>query len=161
MSTKWQETLNRWGLDVPHFKRVERAEAIVDERAIEPEGLDTWKVHYHHIVTIAGGQASCTCPDFVERQKARGQACKYIVALAMSQAGGAGSSSASPVPLPLPEPAPAPIEATARADAEPSPAVVSEKPGRPREDAYVGWQAGERFARPGPGAGQLPHPQRG
>jgi MoxR-like ATPase len=78
----WERILERWALSKPDERRVERAEKILGEGKVRPVGPLTWKVNTYE-VRVTGGVATCTCPDFQQRQRHKGQACKHIVAACM------------------------------------------------------------------------------
>ncbi len=97
----WNELLEQWGLDVPDHERISRARSI-PVRSDDPQGR-VWKANGRHTVEIPAG--TCTCPDFRTRQRAKGQACKHLVAVAIE-------IEAQGVPTQPPVPAMPPVQSS-------------------------------------------------
>ena len=89
----WRELIAEWGLGVPDYRRVERAEEVF-VLAQDAEGR-VWQANGHHTVKVPDGD--CSCQDYRTRQQAQGLACKHLVAVAMAMAA-QGLPSPAPVP---------------------------------------------------------------
>lgn len=99
---EWGKQIEAWGLDIPDTVRQARAAALVSSVFAVPNVEGHWTVSGKIEVELTPNGVGCDCKDFTERQKAAGEACKHIAAVAMMlDATGSAPQAASAATAPV------------------------------------------------------------